>query len=93
MGQNRRSMNLDELRKALSSTATRQAERLKKENRQLRAEILEKSRIIDEQKAMRVALFNRCWTLTGLGATCFICAYYDQCERERTMGKRTEGET
>lgn len=91
MGQNRRAMSLDELRRALSSTATRQAERLEKENRQLRAEIREKDRIIAERRDICSAMFNRCLVLTR-GATCVFCTHDEMCKAERTIDKEAEEE-
>ena len=69
-------MNLDELRQAMASDATKENERLKREVNLLREQLrdsksdheaLEKFLIHDCQ-----ALANRCWALT-LGTMCCFC--------------------
>ena len=69
-------MNLDKLRQAMASDATKENERLKREVNLLREqlrdsksdyEVLEKFLIHDCQ-----ALANRCWALT-LGTMCCFC--------------------
>lgn len=69
-------MNLDELRQAMASDATKENERLKREVNSLREQLhdskndyaaFKKSMIHDCQ-----ALANRCWALT-LGTMCCFC--------------------
>ena len=88
MGQ-QKSMNLEELRGALSSVATRRAEELEKENRRLKREIAEKDKIIAERKNLCRVMFNRCIALTD-GLTCMICGHREICDKERNMGRRNK---
>lgn len=80
-------MNLDELRQAMASDATKENERLKREVNLLREQLrdlksdhkaLEKFLIHDCQ-----ALANRCWALT-LGTMCCFCEL-DAFKCPRTM--------
>ena len=87
MGQQRKGMNLEELRGALASAATRRAEELERENRRLRREMKEKDRIIAERKDLCRVMFNRCIALTK-GLTCMWCGHSEICEKERNMARK-----
>ena len=86
MGQNQKNMNLEELRSALASTATRHAERMEKDNARLKAEIREKNREIGNLKNVCRTMFNRCIAQTG-GYLCEYCGHRIMCEKERTADK------
>lgn len=69
-------MNLDELRKAMASDATKENERLKSEINLLREHLRDSK---NDYEALRqfmtndcLALANRCWALTR-GTTCCFC--------------------
>ena len=40
--------------------------------------------LLESQQTFRKHFFNRCAALTRCD-TCEICAYYEQCEKERTL--------
>lgn len=61
-------MNLDELRQAMASDATKENERLKREVNLLREQLRDKELLTHDC----LALANRCWALTG-GTMCCFC--------------------
>ena len=72
-------MNLDELRQAMASDATKENEQLKNEINLLREQLrVSKSDYAELKKFMTndcQALANRCWVLTE-GAMCCFCTLY-----------------
>lgn len=69
-------MNLEELRQAMASDATKENEKLKNEVKLLRKQLHESTDRYEERinhltRDFR-ALTNRCWTLT-LGSMCCFC--------------------
>lgn len=72
-------MNLEELRKAMASDATKENEKLKNEVKLLRKQLHESKDKYEERinrltRDCRV-LANRCWTST-LGSICCFCGLY-----------------
>ena len=69
-------MNLDELRQAMASDATKENERLKREVNHLREQLCESKNDYATFKNLLThdcqALANRCWALT-LGTMCCFC--------------------
>ena len=71
-------MNLDELRQAMASDATKENERLKREVNLLREQLRDSKSDYSALKKFLVrdcsALANRCWVLTG-GTMCCFCEF------------------
>lgn len=71
-------MNLDELRQAMASDATKENERLKREVNLLREQLRDSKSDYSAFKKFLVhdclALANRCWVLTG-GTMCCFCEF------------------
>lgn len=71
-------MNLDELRQAMASDATKENERLKREVNLLREQLCESKNDYAAFKNLLArdcrALANRCWALT-LGTMCCFCEF------------------
>lgn len=69
-------MNLEELRQAMASDATKKAEDLQKENDALRASYSAEHKEFNKEKTQLLddcrALANRCWALTR-GTMCCFC--------------------
>ena len=72
-------MNLDELRQAMASDATKENEQLKNEINLLREQLRVSKSDYEELKKFMTsdcqALANRCWALTE-GAMCCFCTLY-----------------
>ena len=71
-------MNLDELRQAMASDATKENERLKREVNLLREQLRDSKSDYSAFKKFLIhdclALANRCWALTG-GTMCCFCEF------------------
>lgn len=71
-------MNLDELRQAMASDATKENERLKREVNLLREQLRDSKSDYSALKKFLIrdcqALANRCWALT-LGTMCCFCEF------------------
>lgn len=77
-------MNLEEMREALASDATRKADSLEKQVKRLRSELREKDKIIDGQRASMKVLFNRCMAQSH-GLLCFFCGERKKCDEMRSV--------
>ena len=71
-------MNLDELRQAMASDATKENERLKREVNHLREQLRDSKNDYEAFKKLLIhdcqCLANRCWALT-LGTMCCFCEF------------------
>ena len=79
-------MNLDEMREALASDATRKADNLEKQIKQLHSELRDKDKIIDSHRESLRIMFNRCLVQTQ-GLMCIFCGERKKCDRIRSGGK------
>ena len=78
-------MNLDEMKNALASDATRKAEKLEGEVVRLKHEIKRRDTAIAEQQDILRVMFNRCmaWSMGGL---CMFCGQRRMCDDYRRTG-------
>ena len=82
-------MNLEEMREALASDATRKADSLEMQVKRLRTELRDKDKAIESyQKSLRF-MFNRCLALTH-GLICIFCGEREKCDELRSVGKKEE---
>lgn len=86
-------MNLEELKKAISSDATEENAQLKKKLSDLQVKYHEKfSKLENENVSLKEscrALCNRCFTLTR-GATCLFCALDYPCPHMPNFEERVD---
>ena len=80
-------MNLEEMKAALASEATKKAERYEKEIKRLNKEIREKDEQIKQQGDVLRIMFNRCLTLSH-GMLCIFCGEKKRCDEMRSVGRK-----
>ena len=83
-------MNLDEMKAALASEATKKAEEQEREIKLLQLDLKRANEQIKEYQDMLRIMFNRCIALTK-GAMCFFCGHRDSCDNIRNTGRRDNG--
>ena len=81
-------MNLSEMRDALSSEATKKAEKMEAEIKQLKKELAKKQAIISEKNDMLRVMFNRCHVTMAPAMMCFFCDIRPTCAKMRSVGKK-----
>ena len=79
-------MNLDEMREALASDATRKADSLEKQVKRLRSELRDKDKTIESHKETLRIMFNRCMVYTK-GMMCIFCGEREKCDEMRSTGR------
>ena len=79
-------MNLEEMREALASDATRKADRLEKQVKQLRSELREKDKTIASHRESLRILFNRCM-VQNKGLMCIFCGERKKCYEIRSVAR------
>lgn len=79
-------MNLEEMREALASDATRKADGLDKQVKRLRSELRDKDKVIDSHRESLRVMLNRCFVLTK-GMMCIFCGERKKCDEMRSTGR------
>jgi len=80
-------MNLEEMREALASDATKKADGLEKQVKRLRAELKDRDKTIESQRESLRIMFNRCLTLSH-GMLCIFCGEKKRCDEMRSVGRK-----
>lgn len=84
-------MNLEELRKAMASDATKKAKKQEEEIIQLKKELSKKQALLAEKNDMLRAMFNRCYVSISAGGTmCFFCNLSPTCNNLRSVMKEKQ---
>ena len=83
-------MNLEEMKAALASEATKKAERYEKEIKRLNKEIREKDEQIKQQGDVLRTMFNRCIVFSK-GLMCLFCGERKRCDEMRSVGRGKDG--
>ena len=83
-------MNLEEMKAALASEATKKAEKQELEIKYLRNELKRADGQIREYQEILRVMFNRCFAWTR-GAMCMFCRHRDSCDNIRRTGGRDDG--
>lgn len=84
-------MNLEELREAMASDATKKAKKQEEEITRLKKELNKKQALLAEKNDMLRTMFNRCYVqMSAGGAMCFFCNLSPTCNKLRSVMKENQ---